>query len=102
MRTRSLSKENEIANLCSSQCYLSTGMIRKHEHGVQNGIISGSSTIKGANKQLSIDVNSSIQNNVMRKSRWTPHEESIFNLLRVTGEEDYCRYVIRMMYIYSF
>ena len=77
-------------------------MIHKHEQGVQNEIISGSSPIKGANKQLSIDVNSSIQNNVTRKSPWTPtlHEESILNLLRATGEEDYCRYVIRMIYIY--
>lgn len=64
---------------CSKKCYLSVSP-KKEKVDLNSG---------GKSKNLSVEVDMGI----LKKERteWTPHEEAIYNLLRKTGEDDFCR-----------
>jgi len=92
-RMRSVSKENETISPCTNQCYLnkSTEMVRELRQRTSTGSIMETSPNKNMNK-LRIDVGSNNRSSTRKvKNTWTPHDESIFNFLRVTGENHYCR-----------
>lgn len=78
-----VAKENQkdIIRACSADCYIY--LIERYNKSPSSHHPKGHS----ATRRLQIDVDS--EKNSLNK--WSPHEESIFAVLRKTGEDDYCK-----------
>ncbi|KAI1701272.1 SET domain-containing protein [Ditylenchus destructor] len=91
---------------CSDDCYLNIYNHMKREQKMKaqaNAESNGSSSSKDLAKQLNVNVDMSpprsdnddsmhsYVNEHQHTADWSPHEEAIFNILRTTGEENYCK-----------
>uniref|UniRef100_A0A6V7VSD2 [histone H3]-lysine(27) N-trimethyltransferase n=1 Tax=Meloidogyne enterolobii TaxID=390850 RepID=A0A6V7VSD2_MELEN len=77
---RNKSKKNtEVPRPCSLQCYMTVERVKSP--------LSNQKDNTSKRNNLYIDV----KGNENSKNGWTPHEESIFAILRKTGEDDFCK-----------
>uniref|UniRef100_A0A183BJI0 [histone H3]-lysine(27) N-trimethyltransferase n=1 Tax=Globodera pallida TaxID=36090 RepID=A0A183BJI0_GLOPA len=75
---------------CSDKCYINIAVQTVSNSGSgKKGNKLKSSIVSSRQQQLIIDIAGGVL-----PAKWTPHEEAIFNVLRSTGEEEYCRITI--------
>uniref|UniRef100_A0A915D781 [histone H3]-lysine(27) N-trimethyltransferase n=1 Tax=Ditylenchus dipsaci TaxID=166011 RepID=A0A915D781_9BILA len=91
MRKFSRPKENDNRP-CSDDCYiLLFNLAKRDQKSKSNGLHSDKDLNKQLNIQCSDQHKTPLKHEQPPVTEWTPHEESIFNILRTTGEENYCK-----------